>query len=402
MDACLEGVKVIEMGHVVAVPSAAAILGDWGADVIKVEAPGVGDQVRGITRIEGGVLAGDIHYVFEMLNRNKRGITLNLKTPCGRGLMHELIRQSDVFVSNFQPSTLAALGLDYGSLRDINSRLIYAGLSGYGDRGPNKDKPGYDYAAFWANSGIMDKVSDPNGVPRRQRPGMGDSTTAMCMAAGISAALFARESTGSGRELTFSLYNTAIWVLQSDMQVALSTGQELPYGDIRKAANPLWNVYRTGDGKWLELCMLQPDLFWRRFCQALGMPEMADDTRFANVQDREQNCEALVGIISEVFADKTLAEWEAILEANDLFGGRVQTIADVLKDPQALANDFFVAAEHPAGETVSLVGSPVLFDGGRPPIRNFAPELGQHTEEILLELGYSWEDIASFREGGDI
>lgn len=402
MGGCMEGVKIIELGHVVVMPSAAAILADWGADVIKVEAPEVGDQARGITRLEGGKFTNGIHYVFEVMNRNKRGITLNLKHEQGREITYELVKKADVFMSNFQPESLTKLGLDYQSLSPLNPRLVYATVSGYGNKGPNKDKPGYDYAAFWANSGIMDKVSDPNGLPRRQRPGIGDNITSMCIAGGISAALFACERTGRGQELSFSLYDTAVWTLQTDIQVALSRGKELPYGNIKKAVNPLWNAYQTKDGHWLELCMLQSDLFWSRFCHAIGLGHLEHEPRFESFQKREENCEALISMINEVFPSKTLVEWEEILEKNELFSCRVQTVSDVVNDPQAIENDFFMELDHPSGQRIKLVASPVLFNGVRPPIRLPAPELGQHTEEVLLELGYTWDDIVSFKDSGAI
>ncbi len=402
MAACMEGVKIIELGHVVAVPSAASILADWGADVVKVEAPGGGDQARGMTHLEGGKVTNGIHYVFEAMNRNKRGIVLNLKNERGREIMYALVKQADVFMSNFQTNALVKFGMDYESLSRLNPRLIYATVSGYGDKGTKKDKPGYDYAAFWAYSGIMDKVSDPAGVPRRQRPGFGDSITSMCVVSGISAALFARERTGQGQKLSFSLYNTAMWVLQNDIQVALLTGEELPHGNITKTRNPLWNAYQTRDGHWLELCMLQSDLFWSRFCHVTGLTQMEHDTRFASHQKREENCEALIPIISEAFSRKTVVEWEEILEANDLFYARVQRVKEVVNDPQAIENDFFMDFDHPTVGHIKLVASPVLFNGERPPIRLMAPELGQHTEEVLLDLGYSWDDIASLRDEGAI
>lgn len=402
MAGCMEGIKIIELGHVVAVPSAAAILADWGADVIKVEAPGVGDQTRGMTHLEGGKVSNGIHYMFEVMNRNKRSITLNLKNEQGKEIMYALVKQADVFVSNFQPNALATLGMDYEVLSRLNPRLIYATITGYGEKGPKKDKPGYDYAAFWAYSGMMDKFSDPNGLPRRQRPGFGDNITSICIVSGISAALFGRERTGQGQRVSFSLYNTAMWALQDDIQVALCTGEELPYGNIKKTRNPLWNAYQTRDGYWLELCMLQSNLFWPRFCHATGLAQLEHDPRFESHQKREENCEVLITIINEAFSRKPADEWEKILEANDLFYSRVQTVKEVVNDRQAIDNDFFMDFDHPTVGPIKLVASPVLFNGERPPIKLMAPQLGQHTEEILLEFGYNWEDIASLRDGGAI
>lgn len=399
---CMDGVKIVEFGHVVAVPSAAAILADWGADVIKIETPGVGDQVRSMSHLEGGKVTNGIHYVFEVMNRNKRSISLNVKSEKGREIMYALVKRADVFMSNFQTANLSRLGMDYATLSQLNSRLIYATVSGYGDKGPKKDKPGYDYAAFWAYSGMMDKVSDPDGLPRRQRPGFGDNITSMCIAGGISAALFARERTGQGQQLSFSLYNTAMWALQNDIQVALFTGKELPYGNITRTKNPLWNAYKTKDGYWMELVMLQSELFWPRFCQAAGLTSVEHDPRFASHRKREENCETLIAIIGEAFSRKIAAEWEEILEANNLFYARVQKVSEVVNDRQAIENDFFMDFTHPVVGPIKLVGSPILFGGVRPPIRSMAPALGQHTEEILLELGYNWDDITLMRDGGAI
>lgn len=398
MHGCMEGVTVIELGHVVAVPSVAAILADWGANVIKVETPVVGDQTRGVTHLEGGKISNGIHYLFENMNRNKRGITLNLKSEQGREVMYRLIAGADVFLTNFQPQALENFRLTYKDVSSINPRLIYATLTGYGNKGPKKDKPGYDAAAFWAHSGIMDKVGGKNMAPRRQRPGMGDSVTALCMVSGIAAALFSRQNTGAGMELSFSLYNTAVWILKDDIQIALSSGAELPYSDIKKAGNPLWNVYQTKDGRWLEFVMLQADLFWSRFCHATGLHAIENDPRFASAEKRKENCEALISLISEVMLTKDLRQWEEIFESNGLFSSPVQTVTEVINDPHAIENDFFLEFDHPIVNRMKLVASPVLFNGKRPPIRSAAPVLGQHTEEILLEYGYTWDDIASLRD----
>jgi crotonobetainyl-CoA:carnitine CoA-transferase CaiB-like acyl-CoA transferase len=400
MAGCMEGVKIVELGHFVAVPGASAILADWGAEVIKVEAPDTGDQSRWVTHIEGGKITNGVNYLFEVMNRNKKGITLNLKTEQGKTIMDKLVGGADVFMSNFQPNTLKEFQLEYHKLRELNPKLIYAALSGYGEKGAKKDKPGYDYVAFWANGGLMDKLSDPNGPPRRQRPGMGDSMTSLCIACGISAALFARERSGEGRELTFSLYNTAVWALQADIQVALSSGVELPYSNINEAANPLFNVYRTKDGRWLELAMLQSDKFWSRFCHATGLKTLEGDPRFESHEKRAENRTGLIQIITQTIKERNIEEWEEIFEREELFHSRVQTVTEVIKDPQAIENDFFLEVDDPSGNGMKLLASPVLIDGKRPPIKSPAPVVGQHTEEVLLEIGYSWEEILAFRDKG--
>ncbi len=399
MEGCMEGVKVIELGHFVAVPGATAILADWGAEVIKVEAPGIGDASRWITHIEGGRITKDgVNCLFEVMNRNKKAITLDLKKEQGRTILKRLIGNADVFISNFRSNVLKKFQLEYSDLKEMNPKIIYAALSGYGNKGAKKDKPGYDYVAFWANGGPMDKLSDPNDTPRRGRAGMGDSVTALSIACGISAALFSRERTGKGRELAFSLYNSAVWALHADMQVALFTGKELPYSNINEAANPLFNTYKTKDGRWLELAMLQSDRFWPGFCRATGLDALEKDPKFESHEMRSKNRRDLIQIIAKVIIERSIEEWEEILTKQGLFHSRVQTVTEVINDPQAIENDFFMKVDDPSGNGMQLVASPILIDGKRPPIKSPAPAVGQHTEEVLLELGYSWDEIIAFRD----
>ncbi|MDO8491354.1 MAG: CoA transferase [Dehalococcoidia bacterium] len=402
MSGCLQGVKVVELGHWVVAPAACAILADWGADVIKIEEPGVGDPQRGVKSIESTPMRNGIHYFFEAINRNKRGIAVDLRQKRGRDIVTALIKRSDVFVSNLRLQVLSKYGLDYTSLSKLNSRLVHAVVTGYGTVGPDKDKPGYDYSAFWARSGAMHKVSESGRPPRPQRPGFGDETTSLCLAAGISAALFDRERSGVGQELTLSLYHTALWALLCDVQVALSTGKEIPQSNQADAKNPIWNTYRTQDGRWLQLVMPQSDRFWARFCGAIGQPCLARDPRFESHEKREQNNKALIAIIDEAMAARTLAEWERILEAYDMVSSRVQTVSEVATDPQAIENGFFAELDHPVVGRVKLVASPVKFGRTAASVRSPAPEVGQHTEEVLLELGYSWENIATLRSEGVI
>jgi len=402
MKGCMEGIKVVELGHWVVVPSATAILGDWGADVIKVEDPGVGDPVRSVTSVERTPLSNGIHYLFEVMNRNKRSAGINLREERGREAMNKLLATADVFLSNFQPPVLARYGLDYETLAQLNPDLIYGVLTGYGEVGPDKDKPGYDYSAFWARSGLMKKIGPPDGPPPTQRSGMGDNITSMCIVSGTMAGLFARERTGRGQELSFSLYNTAVWALQHDIQMPLVTGKEIPNTDRRKVSNPLWNTYETKDGRWMQLVMVQSDRFWSGFCHTLGLTHLENDPKFESHVKREQNNEELITTVSEAMKSKPLKEWEDLFEKNELVSSRVQSPLEVVNDPQAIENDFFTEFDHPVVGPLKLVASPVKFDKKKPSIRLPAPEVGQHTEEVLLELGYTWEDLVELKDAGAI
>jgi crotonobetainyl-CoA:carnitine CoA-transferase CaiB-like acyl-CoA transferase len=402
MAGALQGIKVVELGHWVAVPCACAILSDWGAEVIKIEDPGVGDSLRGVKSIEGIPLQGQIMPVFEVLNRGKRGLGVNLRTDQGRQIVYRLAEHCDVFVSNFQSRVLDKLGMGYETLSQINSQLIYATLTGYGETGTDNDKPGYDYTAFWARGGLMSKLGAPSGPPPSHRPGIGDSITSMCITSGILAALLARERTGKGQKVAFSLYQTAVWVLNQDIQVALYKREEIPNIDRRKAKNPIWNSYQTSDGHWMQLAMMQSERFWPDFCRAIGHPELQNDGRFNSDEKREKNNELLISIINEVFAGKSLREWIDILDRHGLVSSRAQTVFEITNDPQAVENDFFAKLDHPNAGEIRLVASPVKFSETEARVKGPAPEVGQHSEEILLEAGYTWDDITRLKDQGAI
>ena len=402
MAGALEGIKVVELGHWVAVPCACAILSDWGAEVIKIEDPGVGDSLRGIKSTEGIPQGNHIVPVFEVLNRGKRGLGVNLRIDQGRQIVYRLVEQCDVFVSNFQSRVLDRLGMDYETLNQLNPKLVYATLTGYGEKGSDNDKPGYDYTAFWARGGLMSKLGAPAGPPPSHRPGMGDSITSMCITSGILAALLARERTGRGQKVAFSLYQTSVWVMNQDIQVALYRREEIPNIDRRKAKNPIWNSYLTSDGRWMQLAMMQSERFWPDFCKAIGHTELQNDNRFNSDENREKNNELLITIISEVFAGKTLREWIDILDRHGQVSSKVQTVLEITNDPQAAENDFFVKLDHPNAGQIRLVASPVKFSDTKAMVKGPAPEVGQHSEEILLEAGYTWEDITRLKDEGAI
>jgi crotonobetainyl-CoA:carnitine CoA-transferase CaiB-like acyl-CoA transferase len=399
MSGILEGIKVVSMGQIVAIPAASSTLADWGADVIKLE-PLTGEMHRGLTRSQG-IDTGDVNWVMEVLNRNKRALALDVSQEKGLEIVHKLIEDADVFMSNYKRNSIKKLGLDYDTLSRINPKLIYAFVSGYGAKGPDRDERGYDFTAGWARSGMMHLIGEPGTPPAPQRVGIIDSMTGAHIVSAICAALLQREKTGKGQEIEVSLYHTAVWSLAVDIQNALGGNVPVKH-DRTKATNPVWNSYRTSDDRWFWLAMLQPDSAWPGFCRAIERPELEHDPRFETTDARKDNCEELIGIIEERLATQTMAEWEERFKANNCIYGRVQTPMEVISDPQALANDFFVEVEHPGAGPIRIITTPTQFSDNPATLRTSCPELGQHNEEIILELGYSWDDIASLKDQGVI
>jgi crotonobetainyl-CoA:carnitine CoA-transferase CaiB-like acyl-CoA transferase len=399
MNGPLDGVQVLELGIWVAAPSAAAVLADWGARVVKIEPP-EGDPLRGLAATGLVPYQPDVNPAFQLDNRGKRSVTLDLRRRDGRDVAHALARRSDVFLTNLRPHKLAALGMDASTLRAINPRLVYAGLSGYGVDGPERERAAFDYAAFWARGGIMASLGEPEGPPPTQRPGMGDHMTGLGLAGAIAAALFARERTGAGQEIETSLFANGVWMLASDVQAAITTGYCHTPGGRRAAPNPLFNFYRTKDGHWMHLVMLQPDRHWTAFCRAIGRDDLVGDERFSGAIVRFQHCRELIAILDPLFASRTLAEWAPILDAADCYWGRVQSVEEVTQDPQAEAIGAFSATELPDGRPLRIVRSPHRFSDTPAAVRGPAPELGQHTEEVLLDAGFTWEEIGRLKDAG--
>jgi len=399
MSGILGGINVVSMGQIVAIPAASSTMADWGADVIKLE-PLTGEMHRGTKRAQG-VATGEINWIMQVLNRNKKAMAIDLAQEPGREIVYDLVRKADVFMSNYKRSSVKKLKLDYDTLHRVNPKLIYAFVSGYGAAGPDRDERGYDFTAGWARSGMMDLIGEPGTPPAPQRVGMIDSMAGAHVVGAVCAALFQREKTGEGQEIEVSLYHTAVWSLAVDIQQTLA-GNEPVKHDRTKAQNPVWNSYRTSDNRWLWLAMLQPDPAWPGFCRAIEKPELEHDPRFQDMEARREHCEELIQIIDEVLATRTMAEWEACFKEHNCIYGRVQTAMEVINDPQALANNFYVEVEHPDAGNIRLLTTPVQFSRNPASLRTTCPELGQHNEEILLELGYTWDDIAQLKEQGVI
>jgi crotonobetainyl-CoA:carnitine CoA-transferase CaiB-like acyl-CoA transferase len=396
----LKGIKVVELGIWVAGPAAAAVLGDWGAEVIKVENPAGGDPVRALMAL-GIAVELPVNPSVELDNRNKRSVAINVRTPEGRDVMHRLLRGADVFVTNLRAAALKRAGLAYEDLRAENPRLIYAALSGYGTRGPEKDRAAFDYAAFWARAGAMASLGEPDGPPPTQRPAMGDHPSGLALAGAVAAALYHRERSGEGQELHLSLFHAGMWMMATDVETCLVTGLG-PAPTGRAVPNPLWNHYRAKDEKWFHLVMLQADRYWPSFCEAIGRPDLLNDERYANVVSRAGNSLELIALLDDVFATKTLKEWGGLFDRFELVWGPVQSITEVIHDPQARALGAFAKVPHRSGEDIEVLRSPIEFGATPSTIRRAAPELGEHTEEVLLECDYTWDDIARLKEKGAI
>lgn len=403
MSMALEGIRVVDVSEAGLAPICCRILGDMGAEVIKVERTDGGDQTRGIVKISGNVPVHDINYVFEFYNFNKKGITLDLKQEEGRQILYRLVEKSDVFVCNFRPDALKKLGLEYPAISKINPGIIYAHLSGYGLYGPERDVGAYDFVGYWARSGVMAATGEPGTPLPFQLPGFGDNTTGMYAACAIVLALFHRERTGEGQEVLGSLLGGGIWSMGVVLSSVLTTGLEFPRVSRKKVSNPIFNSYECSDGKWLQLACIQGDRYWSGVCRALGIEELGNDPRFCSHVKRMENNEVLISILDKIFISKTRDEWAKLLGEQDVIWTLVKTPAEVAADPTAWAVGYFQEIRHPVAGKYKAILPPWQFSKTPPTIRTTAPELGQHTEEVLTDLlGYTWDELAAFKDKGVI
>ena len=398
----LAGVKVVEMGVWVAGPSCAGILADWGADVIKIEPP-TGDPFRGLFANLPNTAAGNVNPPFELDNRGKRSIALDLEHEEARALARRLTDGADVFVSNMRPRVLKKYGLSYEELSATNPRLIYCQVTGYGPDGEDADRAAYDVGAFWARAGVVANLMPGyDGEPPQQRGGMGDHMTGANAAGAVSAALFNRERTGKGQRVAVSLVRVGVYMMgwDTNMQLRLGTIGMTPY-DRRHAVNPIINSFQDKDGRWFWLLLLQADRHWPDVVRAIGAPQLLNDPRFVDIPARQVNAEALVAELDRIFATKTLEDWGSIFDRENVWFARVNNTAEVVEDPLVHAAGAFVDVEAADGAHAQ-VATPADFYGTPVETRSWAPELGQHTEEILLELGYDWDGIIALKESGAI
>ena len=404
MSGPLDGIRIIDWTIWQQGPVATQMLADLGAEVIKIEERERGDPGRGITAVAGSsTVKSGRNYYFEANNKHKKSIALNLKQPEAREIVHRLAARSDVFVQNFRKGVAQRLGLGYAELAALNPRIIYASASGYGPEGPDSGEPSFDYLGQ-ARSGIMNALGTGSTAPTYVYGGIADQMGAIMLAYGVLAALFARERTGIGQEVDASHLGSMMALQGLNVVARTIMGKEFPRNTRANAYNPLWNHYRCADDKWISLAMLQPDRYWKNFCEVVGKPELVEDPRFAEAKVRGKNSAALVAIFDEVFAARPRDEWMRVLKGRgDFIYTIVNSVSDLPDDPQVRANGYVVEYDHPALGNLTLLGMPVKLSATPGEPRGHAPELGEHTELLLTEmLGYSWDDIARLREANVI
>ncbi len=403
MSKPLEGVRILEVAQWWFVPSAGALLADWGAEIIKIEHPEVGDPQRGLVT-SGLVPAGGFNFMWEQPNRGKKSVGIDIKTPGGRELIYKLAEKSDVFLTSFLPDAREKLKIDVDDIRKANPKIIYARGSGQGVRGPDARRGGYDGASYWARGGVASAITGAghDGPPVGQRPAFGDSIGGMTIAGGITSALFKRERTGEPSVIDISLLSVALWNISADITMvkaleSLGLKGGMPKMDRRRVPNPIVNAYPTKDGRWIMLIMLQSDRDWPDLCQHLNREDLIADARFENAAKRAENGAACVAILDEIFRSGTLEEWKQKLATTQGVWAPVQHPGELYQDPQVVANGYLPEVTLNDGNVAQLVANPVQFDE-QPYQLSGAPECGQNTEETLLDLGIEWDQITRYKE----
>ncbi|MGN6473444.1 MAG: CaiB/BaiF CoA transferase family protein [Mycobacteriales bacterium] len=393
-----DGVRVVEVAAWTFVPGAGAIMADLGADVIKIEPP-TGDPQRGLMNLLSQAEGGPNPFI-EIPNRGKRSVTLDLKSEGGRELLLQLVASADVFLTSYLPKLRERMRIDVDDLRAVNPRLVYVRGTGWGSAGPKVDVGGYDAAAAWAGGGARYKLTEPDtDSPAMQPAAFYDLQGSSYIAGAVAMALFRRERTGEGGVVDVSLLNAGMWSMSPDIVAAPYTG-ELFRADRKNAGNPIASFYRTSDDRWISLVCLQSDRFWGELCGLMGRPELADDPRYVDQVARYKNRRECVAELDEIFAAKPLAEWKEILAEFSGVWSPAQSFTELHADDQVLANQYLSEVSTGDGRSFRLVAPPYQFDGEASTSGRAAPELGQHTEEVLLELGMDWDEITASREAG--
>jgi crotonobetainyl-CoA:carnitine CoA-transferase CaiB-like acyl-CoA transferase len=396
----MQGIRVVEVAEWTFVPAAGAVLADWGADVVKVEHPVRADPQRGLISALSAV--GGVNPMFEVGNRGKRSVGIDLNQPGGRDVLHKLIEECDVFLTSFMQDARKKHGLEPEDIFAINPKAIYARGTGHGLRGPDAHVGGYDWASTWCRGGIGHRMTPPGGEPPMMPGSVGDLTGGVTLAGAIAAALFRRERTGKGAIVDNSLYSVGTWLTCQGI-VGAGLGAPHQYSSRANALNPVVNTYKTSDDRWICLCMLQADRWWPDLCRRLGREDLIDDPRFNEQTIRNQNQDECIAELEKIFETRTYKEWIEALTGAEGVWAPVQSLAEIAEDPQARVNGF-VTQVGEEGQPGSYFGvaSPGQFDEETIGELRPSPEPGQHTEEVLLDMGLEWERISELKASGAI
>lgn len=399
-ESVFSGLKVVDLASYIAGPAATTILSDFGAIVIKVEPPGNGDPYRHFYATPPNPLC-EHNYAWQLTNRNKRSLALDLKHPEARAILERLIKWADVVVTNFPPKVKKGLGLSYEQVAPLNPRLVYADITGYGSQGPEADKPGFDITAYWARTGLMQVTHDEDSPPTLPIPGIGDHATASTLYSAILTGLYRREKTGKGSHVTTSLIAEGAWAAAAWIEGGLNGAKFYPQHNRKKPPNALLNPYQTSDGRWLLLVAAQ-EKDWGGFTKAIGREDLQQDPRFSDGKARIAHSAELVDVLDPIFESNTLAFWKKTLDDSRVIFGVVQIADEIINDPQMIANGIFAPIDDPAVPAKFTVNSPVQVAGVPKVKPRAAPSLGQHSVEILRDLGYSDGEVSAFLKASAI
>ncbi|MFJ4846887.1 MULTISPECIES: CaiB/BaiF CoA transferase family protein [unclassified Streptomyces] len=397
-ESVFTGLKVLDAATYIAGPAAAAVLSDFGADVIKIEPPGKGDPQRLLSSVPPSPMA-QANYSWHLANRNKRGMVLDLKSPATLEVLKRLVRWADVVITNFPHGTREKLHLGYEEVSGWNPRVVYADLTGFGDTGPDARQPGFDLTAFWSRSGLLASTRDAGSPPTVPVWGSGDYSSAIAVYAAIATALYRRERTGLGADVGTSLLATGVWATGTLIAGALADGTPFELHDRTVPANALSNPYRTADDRWIMLAT--SSVHWPALSRALGRPELVEDPRFSDREGFAKNAAALSELLDAEFRSRPFDDWKAALARERINYSLIQTPEEAAQDPQLRANDIVVPLEGVIGLDYT-VSSPVNLRGVPKVTAKRAPDLGEHNEEILSQLGFDPSEITALRERGAI
>ena len=393
------GLKVLDVATVIAGPAAAMILADFGADVIKIEQPGSGDMLRFLSYIPSTPDA-DSNYFWQMDGRNKRSLTLNLKAPEGMEVLHKLVAECDVYITNQPHSVRESLNLTYDDLRPLNPQMIYTSLTAYGEEGPERDRKGFDQLAYWARSGLMDLMREPGTMPTQALPGMGDHPTAVSIYAGIVTALLHRERTGEGGMVHTSLLANGLWSASSIAQGAMAGGDMPKYREENRVEGVLMRVYRANDDRWLQFNMVRSEELLSLMFAAMDALDLLEDERFSTREKLTENRELLGDLVQDIIAERSSEEWLEAFESMQVPVNRIGIVEESVDDVQVLENGMAVRPQAEDIDVPLVLNHPIKITSVPQVGPKRAPDLGEHSDEILKELGYSDEAVSGMKERG--